>query len=113
MNKQSFTTILLTMLMSMIGTKAFAYDFLVKNSDGVTIYYEWANEEKTEIAVSQYYSSYYRYSVHKTREKCTKIVQINVFLRKIHEKRTFLAFDEFNSGICCIFAAKMINLPEL
>ena len=41
------------------------------------------------------------------------IVQINVFLRKTHEKRTFLAFDEFNSGICCIFAAKMINLPEL
>ena len=66
MKKQSFITILLTVLMSMIGAKAFAYDFAVANSDGVTIYYEWANEEKTELSVSythytsvnHYYSDY-------------------------------------------------------
>ena len=46
MNKQSFITILLTVLMSMTGAKAFAYDIAVANSDGITIYYNWANEEK-------------------------------------------------------------------
>ena len=39
MNKQSFITILLTMLMSMTGTKAFAHDMEVANNDGITIYY--------------------------------------------------------------------------
>ena len=64
MNRQSFITILLTVLMSMIGAKAFAYDFAVANSDGVTIYYEWANEEKRELAVSytHYTPSYNYYS---------------------------------------------------
>ena len=44
MNKQSIITILFTVLMSMIGTNVLA--FSVANSDGVTIYYTWANEEK-------------------------------------------------------------------
>ena len=48
--KQSIITILLTLLMSMTGAKALA--FSVANSDGVTIYYKWANEEKTELAVT-------------------------------------------------------------
>lgn len=30
--------------------------------------------------------------VHKIKEKCTKVVQFNVFLRKTLGKRTFLAF---------------------
>ena len=51
MNKQSFLTILLTMLMSMTGAKAFAHDIEVANSDGVTIYYVWTNNN-TELAVS-------------------------------------------------------------
>ena len=51
---------LLIMLMSMFGAKALAYDIAIKNSDGVIIYYVWANTEKTELAVSYYsYSSYY------------------------------------------------------
>ena len=48
MNKQSFITILLTVLMCMTGAKVFAYDFAIANSDGATIYYSLANEEKTE-----------------------------------------------------------------
>lgn len=60
MNKQSFITILLTVLMSMTGTKAFAYDIAVPNSDGVYICYVWANSEKTELAVT--YSSYSTYT---------------------------------------------------
>ena len=56
MNKQSFITILLTVLMSMAGAKTFAHDIEVANSDGKTIYYKWANNN-TELAVS-YRGSY-------------------------------------------------------
>ena len=52
MNRQSFITILLTILMSMTGAKAFAHDIEIVNDDGVTIYYIWANEAKTELAVT-------------------------------------------------------------
>ena len=58
MYKQSFLTILLTMLMIMTGIKAFAHDIEAVNNDGVTIYYIWANEANTELAVS-YFGSYY------------------------------------------------------
>ena len=44
-------TFLLTVLMSMVGAKAFAHDIEVKNADGVTIYYEWTNNN-TELAVA-------------------------------------------------------------
>ena len=37
-------SILLSILMSMVGTKAFAYDIAVDNADGVTIYYNYINE---------------------------------------------------------------------
>lgn len=39
-------TLLLTILMSMIGANAFAYDFAVKNADGVNIYYNYINDAK-------------------------------------------------------------------
>lgn len=66
MNKQSIITILFTVLMSMIGTNVLA--FSVANSDGVTIYYKWANEEKTEVAVSyEYYHSLYGYETNYTK----------------------------------------------
>ena len=42
--KQFKLTFLLTILMSMVGTKAFAYDIAVKNADGQTIYYNYTNE---------------------------------------------------------------------
>ena len=58
MKRQSFITILLTMLMSMTGAKSFAHDIEATNFDGVTIYYVWANEAKTELAVSYRGSSY-------------------------------------------------------
>ena len=56
MNKQSLISILLTVLMSMTGAKAYAdfdHDIEVPNSDGVTIYYSWINN-KTELSVSGY-----------------------------------------------------------
>ena len=51
--------ILLTMLMSMTGTNAFAYDIRVENADGVTIYYNYYNEGK-ELEVTS--NSSYKYS---------------------------------------------------
>lgn len=60
MKKQSLITILLTLLMIMTGTKSFAHDIEVANSDGVTIYYVWTNN-KTELAVS-YRGSFYSYN---------------------------------------------------
>jgi len=56
MNRQSFITILLTLLISMTGVKTFAHDIEAKNDDGVTIYYVWTNNN-TELAVSYAYSS--------------------------------------------------------
>ena len=44
-------TFLLTVLMSMVGTKAFAHDIEVENADGVTIYYKFIND-KTELEVT-------------------------------------------------------------
>lgn len=39
MKRHLSITILLTMLMSMVGAKAFAYDVAAVNDDGVVIYY--------------------------------------------------------------------------
>ena len=50
MYKQSFITILLTVLMSMTGAKAFAHDIYAAYN-GKTIYYVWTNNN-TELAVS-------------------------------------------------------------
>ena len=52
--------LLLIVLMSAVPIFAFAHDVEVKNSDGVTIYYKWTNNN-TELAVScrgDYYDSY-------------------------------------------------------
>lgn len=68
MNKQSLITILLTVLMSMVEANAFAHDIAVANDDGVTIYYEWANDAKTELAVSYRGKSKYDYSEDYTGE---------------------------------------------
>ena len=49
--KKKLLPLLLTVLMSMVGTKSFAHDIEVANADGVTIYYVWINSN-TELAVS-------------------------------------------------------------
>ena len=59
MNKQ-LLSFLLTLLMSMVGTKSFAHDFAVANDDGVTIYYKKIINSK-EVAVSYRGSNYYNY----------------------------------------------------
>ena len=52
---------LLTVLLSMGGARALAHDIEVANADGVTIYYNWANN-KTELSVSYRGNYSYDYS---------------------------------------------------
>jgi len=52
--------LLSTILISMIETKAFAYDIEVKNADGVTIYYNYVNDNR-ELEVTRP-ASYYHYT---------------------------------------------------
>ena len=49
--KQTKLFLLLTALLSMVGAKSGAHDIEVKNGDGKTIYYNWANNQ-TELAVT-------------------------------------------------------------
>ena len=55
--KQFNFAILLTVLISMVSTKALAYDVAVENEDGKTIYYIYINNS-TELEVTSRYSEY-------------------------------------------------------
>ena len=59
--KQTKFLFLLTALLSMVGANGFALDIVVSNDDGVTIYYEWANN-KTELSASYRGDSYLFYT---------------------------------------------------
>ena len=63
MNKQSFFAIVITVLLSMVGTQAMAYyyDIAVENADGVTIFYSFINDGK-ELAVTSQYDCISTYS---------------------------------------------------
>lgn len=50
--KKSLITFLLTVLLSMIRLICLAHDIEAPNADGVTIYYKWANTEKTNLVVT-------------------------------------------------------------
>ena len=60
MMKHLCTRILLTILVSMVETNAFAYDIAVENADGVTIYYDYSSDG-TELIVTSYYNSYFEH----------------------------------------------------
>lgn len=51
--------LLLSILLSIIGTKVWAYDIAVENADGVTIYYNYINDGKElEVTNKSAYNSY-------------------------------------------------------
>ncbi len=60
MKKQIILTFLLTVLMSMVGTRVFAHDIAVANNDGVMIYYNYTNDY-SELAVTFRGSKYDSY----------------------------------------------------
>ena len=51
-------SILLTVLIGMVGAKAYAYDIAVENADGKTIYYNYVNEGKELQVTSGSYQGY-------------------------------------------------------
>jgi hypothetical protein len=60
--KKSITKILLTILISMMGTNAYSQDIEVQNADGVTIYYNYINNG-TELEVTRKKNDKYKGSV--------------------------------------------------
>lgn len=52
--KQQSITILLTVVMSMLGTMASAYDIAVPNADGVTICYNYTNDKELEVTYQKF-----------------------------------------------------------
>lgn len=57
--RQIIFPILLAFVLNLIGTKALAYDFEAKNSDGVTIYYKYTNSgEELMVTYPIIYGSY-------------------------------------------------------
>ena len=59
--KQYHVFLVLAVLMSMVGTKAFAYDVKAENEDGVTIFYKYINDNTELEVVSDEYPYYYYY----------------------------------------------------
>lgn len=55
---KNYFTLMLTLMLSLHGSKVYAYDIAVKNADGVTIYYDYLYGE-TELAVTNGNSSSY------------------------------------------------------
>jgi len=51
--------VLFSILLSMAGTKALAYNIAVKNADGVTIYYNYINDGKELGVTNNNYSESY------------------------------------------------------
>lgn len=52
-------TLSFLLVILMVGTKAFAYDFSVKNPDGVVIYYNYINDNlELEVTYKDFYNKY-------------------------------------------------------
>ena len=96
MNRQSFITILLTVLMSMTGAKAFAHDIAVANDDGVTIYYKWANDAKTELAVT-YWGDHNDYRIYWQKSYSGEVViPESVVYNDIIYRVTSIGYEAFD-----------------
>ena len=54
--------ILITLLISIVGFKAFAYDFSSVNADGITLYYNYINDNKELEVTYSDYTNNYRYT---------------------------------------------------
>ena len=63
MKKQIFFPFLLTLLISMVCTKSFAYDIAMANTEGRTIYYNYINNgTELEVTRPSNNGNYYAYS---------------------------------------------------
>ena len=91
--KQISLSILLTLLMSMAGIKAYAYDIAVENADGVTIYYNYYNEGK-ELEVT-FLSSNHSYQDNKNAYVGNVVIPEEVTYMNRTRKVTSIGSDAF------------------
>ena len=63
MKKQFYISVLITLLLSISCTYAFAYDIAVKKADGVTIYYNYINDGR-ELEVTYFGDDFYNRDVY-------------------------------------------------
>ena len=102
--KQINLTILLTILMSIIGVKAYAHDIEVNNADGVTIYYKWTNN-KTELAVSYRGSRFNSYS----NEYTGNVV---IYESVIYEGKAYNVTSIDKHAFSCCSDLMSVNIPN-
>ena len=91
--KQISLSILLTLLMSMAGINASAYDIAVENADGVTIYYNYYNEGK-ELEVT-FLSSNHSYQGNKNAYVGNVVIPEEVTYMNRTRKVTSIGSDAF------------------
>ena len=91
--KQISLSILLTLLMSMAGIKAYAYDIAVENADGVNIYYNYYNEGK-ELEVT-FLSSNHSYQDNKNAYVGNVVIPEEVTYMNRTRKVTSIGSDAF------------------
>ena len=91
--KQISLSILFTLLMSMAGINAFAYDIAVENADGVTIYYNYYNEGK-ELEVT-FLSSNHSYQDNKNAYVGNVVIPEEVTYMNRTRKVTSIGSDAF------------------
>ena len=86
-------TFLLTVLMSMVGAKAFAHDIEVKNADGVTIYYNYINDG-LELEVVRYPDSHGN-NLYKYKYKGNVVIPDEVTFMNRTRKVTSIGYRAF------------------
>ena len=104
--KHLHITFLLAMLMSMMGTKASAYDFAVENSDGVTIYY--INLGNNQVAVT--YKSYN--SITSSYEGYESITALDIPETVTYNNQEYSVRIIDASAFCGCSGLKSITIPN-
>lgn len=95
--KNVFNYVMLTILASMVGVKAYAYDIIVKNADGVEIYYNYINDG-TELEVTHGESITYK-----------DVVNIPEEVTYMNRKRKVTQIGEYAFHDCSI---KVLSIPN-
>jgi len=103
--KQIKLTVLLTVLMSMVGAKAIAHDIEVANADGVTIYYNFINDN-TELEVTEKGG----YSHPKYRVRYTGNVAIPASV--IYEGRTYSVTSISSESFNGCYEVTSVTIPN-
>ena len=117
--KQKIISILLTILMSMVGTKVLAYDFAIDYPDGITIEFNYFNEGKelevagahSEILVENLTIPEEVTFMNRTR-KVTSIGNYALAYRSLKKVMLPNSIIYLQEGAFCMCGLLSINLPD-